>query len=295
MITALKGFARHIKKPQNGYTIVEVMLVLAVSTLMLLAATRVFKGRQADQQYTQAIQDLSSKIVNFGTEVSAGIFPASEGFSCQLDSQGTPVLSTASSTAGDVGFRAPCLFLGRAIQVVPGSGDLHLYTVMGSKSTIIGNLYRSNPKTVIDESHPVIAHTGLDNLVLYEKYKIPSGAKIMSSKFISAGTTYGTGIKYDLAGIYNGVSGISPTSGPSQIMLWGYPIDSTVASNVPNNNRLPLGDSSVDGCVRNSCVTTVDAEKWELCVQNPENSRSILMTVESAASGLITSMKDIAC
>lgn len=295
MIAALKGFARYIKKPQNGYTIIEVLLVLAISTLMLLAATRVFKGRQADQQYTQAIQDLSSKIVNFGTEVSAGIFPASEGFSCQLDTQGTPVLSTASSVSGDIGFRDPCLFLGRVIQVVPGTGDLHLYTVMGSKSTIIGNLYRPNPKTLIDEAHPVIAHTGLDNLVMYEKYKIPSGAKIMSSRFISAGTTYGTGIKYDMAGIYSGVSGVSPTSGPSQIMLWGYPIDSSVASNVPNNNRLPLGDSSVDGCVRNSCVTTVDAEKWELCVQNPENSRSILLIVESAASGLITSMKDIAC
>ena len=198
-------------------------------------------------------------------------------------------------SSGGLGDRAPCIFVGRAIQVVPGTGNLHFYTVLGTKSNLRTGYDKVGPKTIVDESRPAIAYSGLDNLEMYETYKIPGGAKIISSIFTAEGVNYGSDIKYDLAGIYSGVGGISPTSGPSQIMLWGYPVDSSSPSKVPVNNKLPLGPGSADECVRRSCVGTIEAEKWELCVQNPENSRSILLTVESAASGLITSMRDIVC
>src|SRR5438309_338070 len=125
-----------MERTSNGYTIVEVMIVLAVSTLLLFAAIRVFSGSQGETQFSQAMQDINSKIQNYINQIKAGNYQGSEGFKCdvQVEPSGVRPYLTPSGT-DTVGTNEKCVFLGRAIQVIENGGTMYVYTVIGTRNT----------------------------------------------------------------------------------------------------------------------------------------------------------------
>lgn len=271
---------------KGGYTIIEVMIVLAISTSLLFSALLVFRGQQDRTVYTQAIQDLNSKIINYANQVGAGTFPDSEQYDC--DSSG--VRPTLKQAAGSLGSRQGCIFLGRAIQTNQNSGNIEIYTVLGKQTQSDGdpvtNISQASPEPAIRTDGPCSGNPIPTCWVMTDNYQLAGGAKIVGATDDNSNDTY-------MAGIYTSLDQIDgESSGALQQTLWGYQIS--------NPTFFGTGGSGTKDCIESSggapgsCVNG-QISQWKLCIQNADNNHSFLLTVKSGPTGVTTNLTDFGC
>lgn len=113
-----------------GFTIVEVMIVLVVTSLLFTLIALTIAGRQRSNEFTQAINDVRSALQQQISEVQAGYYPRSGSFSCNSG----PSISTGGSVGQ--GSNGPCVYLGKAFQFGLSSAPetVRVYTVVGNRS-----------------------------------------------------------------------------------------------------------------------------------------------------------------
>lgn len=99
---------------QNGYTVLETMIFLGISTMLFLAFTSVFDGRQRAVEFTQATRDTQIKIQSIINEVASGYFPSNAGGCVVGGGASSPPVFTG---AGSQGTSNQCVFLGKAIHM----------------------------------------------------------------------------------------------------------------------------------------------------------------------------------
>ena len=129
----------------RGFTIVETMIVLAVSGLIFLIAAFFIAGKQRETQFNQGIRDAQAQLQQIINEVATGFYPDSNNFSCTPGATG-PTFSTVIQTGQ--GSNSGCIFLGKAIQFQTGTNDPEQLSVL----TIAGNQNDSSGDTVTDLS-----------------------------------------------------------------------------------------------------------------------------------------------
>jgi prepilin-type N-terminal cleavage/methylation domain-containing protein len=125
-----------VGRKQRGFTIVETMIVLAVSGGLFLVAAIAVSGKQARQEFDQSIQDVRSQIQQVVNDVATGAFPNMNNMSCSVGANG-PVFS---STAAGQGENTGCIAMGKVIQFGVGSNpeSMRVYTVAGLQKTSSG-------------------------------------------------------------------------------------------------------------------------------------------------------------
>jgi type II secretory pathway pseudopilin PulG len=124
-----------------GFTIVEVMIVLAVSSLIVLSALTLVNGRQNKTEFTTGINDLEQQLQQYINETASGLYPGVGGFSCQSASSG-PVTFTSTNNAQ--GTNEGCIFLGKAIQFGLDSAETQLAVI-----PIVGKQYQADGVTPV--------------------------------------------------------------------------------------------------------------------------------------------------
>lgn len=112
---------------KGGFTIVETMIVLAVTGLIFLSAVALVSGRTGQAQFTTAIQNVQSQVAQTINEVSNGYYPNNTDFVCNTGAFG-PVID--SGAAGQ-GTNQGCIFLGKVLQFNPAVTKFTVYTVVG--------------------------------------------------------------------------------------------------------------------------------------------------------------------
>ena len=97
----------------QGYTIVEVIIVLAIASALFFVAVLAISGQQARTEYTQAIQDFQSRLVDIANDVNTGIYP-NLGLStkCQVDVT-TRKPSFSMGGQAQQGANTDCIFIGK--------------------------------------------------------------------------------------------------------------------------------------------------------------------------------------
>src|SRR4051812_26414068 len=72
------------KQPVNprGFTIVEVMIVLAVTGLLFVSVVLVINGRQEAAQFQTSINETKSQLRQIANEVASGYFPSDDTYQC---------------------------------------------------------------------------------------------------------------------------------------------------------------------------------------------------------------------
>jgi prepilin-type N-terminal cleavage/methylation domain-containing protein len=129
----------------SGFTVVEVMIVLAVSALLFLAAALMIGGKQNRTGFTTSINDFQAEMQQVANDVINGYYPKFSNFSCTQGSPNTqPTIAAGSNNQGTNGglnssdTLSGCTFLGKAVQfAVSSSGDsssplIYVYPVIGN-------------------------------------------------------------------------------------------------------------------------------------------------------------------
>lgn len=122
---------RLLKVPAAGFTLVEVMVVLAVTGLLFVSSAALISGKQNRTAFDQSIRQLQSQIEQVINEVAIGYYPNMGNIQCS-GTGATVVLTTGGGTGQ--GANAGCVFAGKAIQFAVAGTDpqqFKVYSVAG--------------------------------------------------------------------------------------------------------------------------------------------------------------------
>lgn len=159
----------HMKGGQRarGFTIIETLVVLAVTGGLFAAVALSISGRQGKTQFEQGINEIRAQIEQVINDVSIGYYPNSNNFRCQAGAFG-PVLSAGATEQGE---NSGCIFLGRVIQFgITGTDpeEYRVFTLAGlqrdSSGAEVSTYVQARPKVVApnatDASIPDSSTTG---------------------------------------------------------------------------------------------------------------------------------------
>ena len=99
----------------GGYTIVEVLIFLAVSGMMFFMALTFIGGQQNKAQFVSAVRDFESQLTDIANDVSTGYYVRPVDFTCTTSAI-TPV-PAEQGTNGD------CIFLGTVLKFGTDGGN----------------------------------------------------------------------------------------------------------------------------------------------------------------------------
>jgi hypothetical protein len=138
-----------IRQKQAGYTIVEVMIFLAVTTGLFIIANAAFSGQNERTQFSQAVRGTESQIQDWINDVNTGYYP-DVAFNCSKGGNTQPTISSGSYGQGT---RDGCIFVGKVVRF-KDSRHISLDTLAGNREKATGGEVESiedtNPKTVDD-------------------------------------------------------------------------------------------------------------------------------------------------
>lgn len=120
-----------MKQKNTGFTIVEVMIFLAVSGILLVSALLLVNGQQNRTEFATAVRDIESQVRDVINDVSTGVYNYNGDFTCQISGTGTaPVISSGSTEQGS---NLGCTFIGRVFQFSPlnDPSRFYIYSVAG--------------------------------------------------------------------------------------------------------------------------------------------------------------------
>lgn len=151
----------------SGYTIVEIMIFLAVSGALFVLAMITINGQQARAAFAQGTRDFQSSMQDLINDVQNGNFPENTNYTCVLGGSGQPQIGNGGGS--NQGTHEDCVFLGKVIQFSPNRTALDVYTVVGRRS-----LPNNQEVTSYAQARPATAPTGQFN----ERLTIPGGLTV---------------------------------------------------------------------------------------------------------------------
>jgi hypothetical protein len=298
-----------MKPVMGGYTLLEVMLFLAISSILLAISNVVLQGQSSHTEFVAGINDVNSKMQQWVDEVKNGYSASSAdssaaigNYNCSLDGTGNPVLAVPSgATAGNgIGANLPCIFLGRAIvvndEVGSGPQDLnnkiYAYTVLGRRSYDDGSGAQVNVNSLQNANTTAAVYdvgSSAPAINLTEQYIIPNGIRVRHVYF--SNTPDQTNI---LAGFY-----IDPSNGANSLRAVQYPLNGNInptdwaggtAWDIPKciNLNLPAGNCQKSGTPDNLWPMG----EWDICMESTRNDeRAKLRVISTTGEGAITKLE----
>jgi hypothetical protein len=164
----------------GGYTIVEVMIFLAISGFMFAASAVFISGKQSNAQFKQGMNDVNTELRGVIDNVANGFYPSNSNFKC-VASGGKPTITTVTNTQGS---NKGCVFIGKIIQFntydASGSNrdgtNYSVYSVAGLQSTddtgtTLPTSFKESAPTIINRSdvtETIHLHWGVELVKAYE-------------------------------------------------------------------------------------------------------------------------------
>lgn len=229
-------------KQPLGYTIIEVMIVLAISGLMFLIAAQFINGKQEKTAFTAGVNEMASELQDVIEQVTDGRY-TDIPLNCR--NNGITTVPSVSGNAGQ-GTNSSCVFLGKIVHF-QGSSPAHSYEVdlvAGGRLDSLGN-----PAT-LQTAEPAI----LSNSEFIVTQSVPEelDVKDVEAKDLQTGALHQS---FALAFLQSEGSVVSGTleNGAQTVSLY-YLSNTGGATNPPNLSTLPANfansqASSVDICM----------------------------------------------
>lgn len=139
------GLRSRMRASPGGFTIVEVLVVVAVTGALFVSVVLLVAGRQQKAQFQQAVNNVTAQIETAINEAQSG-YPG-ETVGCR----------NTGSTYTDTSPDSSCIFLGKAIQFTNGAANervaMGIHTIVGKRdSTSVAD---AQPYTFVFERKPL--------------------------------------------------------------------------------------------------------------------------------------------
>lgn len=163
-----------VSRGRDGYTIVEVMVFLAVTTAIFAMIAGTFSGRQASTEFSVAAREMESQLQDIANDIATGFYNNPGNFTCTVNA-GVPSLGGGTNQQGT---NNQCIFIGKVAQFDLENSNgkqYNLYPVVGARQ-ISGRDVQN-----FDEAKPRAIATSADSSVdLTESLQIPPGLVVRS-------------------------------------------------------------------------------------------------------------------
>lgn len=146
-------------KAPLGYTLVEVMVVLAVSSFMFLIAAQFVNGRQARASFMDGVNGFTNKLQTIADQVNDGQFTDIDLGTCNVTGGGL----TFSGAGVKQGTNRNCVFLGKIVYFHNNGGSFptayETFNLAAGAKTSTGKLITKLDATTAPFTAPVPALT----------------------------------------------------------------------------------------------------------------------------------------
>ncbi len=174
-------------KRSAGFTIVEVLIVLAVSGALMVSAVALINGRQNKTEFQTGINNVQQQIQQIINETTSGYYPNVANFTCIGNANGGVVKFAAGST--NQGANDGCIFLGKAIQFGLGTSGDDPSTL--GVLPLVGNQYYTPPLATAPQ--PILTLAQAVPRALYPATAETSGAppsNVVTKALMDYGLTF---------------------------------------------------------------------------------------------------------
>lgn len=181
------------KAAERGFTIVETLIVLAVTGALFISAATLISGRQNRTQFTTAINNLQQQLQQVINEATSGYYPNNSAFNCTRQVLTGPSITAAASN--NQGSHGDCLFLGKVLYFgnIPDKTQYAVYSVAGNRLNSTGA-----PAKTLAEAKPVMLAPGVTtnssapDLTVLNKFE--NGMEFVGSGGSLTGTVFALGV-----------------------------------------------------------------------------------------------------
>ncbi len=266
----------HYRHTRGGYTIIEVIIVLTVSSALFISALVTYNQQNRRTQFTESVNTFAQNIQDVLNDVETGFYPTTNGFSCSVSGTGAPTINTTVSA--NQGTNTDCIFVGRAIQFAPNASSsaankskMDIYTVVGRRA-VAGS---DQPVTSITEAQPH-ALSELSNLI--EHASLVSGVQINAVK------------RADTNGNISGLAIVSTVSGGSAINTG---LNSRASLAVVTGNTTNTSSATFINRVAalNATSVTRASKGIRICLQEQGSNREAVIELATGSSQTIVNVK----
>jgi len=275
-----------MRRVSNGYTIIEVLIFLAVSGFILVTSMAFFSGRAADNRFAQSMRDIQSKVQDWINDVPTGFAGASSSTTglgttwCHLAGIKPQINTSGGPSNGD------CIFLGKVIQFTDASSQptpeqyrkVYAYSVFGrrlnSSGDLTANMIEANPV-------PAVGIGAAGNADLTDVYTLGGNSKVLSI------TSSGAVSNSHMAGFFLSFNPlVAERNGSQDLLAYQYKLTTNSA---PANTG---GGNAVVDCIANlgSCAKPAGVadnqwpqplQSWRVCLSDPAGKNTALLTISS--------------
>jgi hypothetical protein len=217
---------RMVRGRAAGYTIVEVMIFLGVTTALFAMVAVTFSGRQARTEFSVATREVESRLQDIANDVSTGFYNNPGNFSCGTGS-GQPRIAAAVNNAQ--GTNNDCIFIGRVAQFdldVGARRQYNLYSVVGSRLGADDN----DTDTFSDAEPLAIATSPRSTVDLTDSLQLPIGLTTDSMYAVDA-----AGNRTQIRGVGFFTTWGADTTDPSSLSVNIVPLVAAPAGNTKND------------------------------------------------------------
>jgi len=139
----------------SGYTIIEVLIVLAISSFMFVIASQFISGKAADTSFRTGVNEMASRIQDAIDQVSNGQY-TDQQVKCSV----TGSVFTFTANSGSQGNSQDCIFIGKYFAFTADDTKYPLYTIAG-KTVNDGSYASANPQIISQFTYNNVIAQGL--------------------------------------------------------------------------------------------------------------------------------------
>jgi len=279
-----------MQRVSNGYTLIEVMIVLAVSSFMIIFSMNFLGGHEGRVKFTQSMRDIQSKMQDWINDAPTGFTSGTSNYHCN------PLASPVQILNGPRPATDPpnCIFLGKAIQFTQSpSKSVFAYSVFGlreSSNELSGNLKDALPV-------PATGSNGTGNANLTEAYSL-EGTTTVKSVVQSSGVTVSGSNSY-MGGFYLSLNTdqVIGQNGSSNLNAYQYQLGNSTGNSLAAIQCIEMTIIPPSPCrLLGSATNPLPLTMWQICFKNENNSATAQLTIKSNnGEGATTQLDYISC
>jgi hypothetical protein len=274
---------------KTGFTIIEVMIFLAVSGVIFLIAAQFINGKQAQADFTQGMHNADAIVMTLINNVANGNYalPAGDYLSCSFKPGGGLIVNAVPASPSTVYYGTPgCSFVGLVLAPETNSNPYiySTFTVAGCQYVLSGgggctSSPNSVPTQYIANEYPSVVTS------MTQSANWPGQLEITSMYIVdsSTGTSSPTGAV--------GVFGVLPQTGSTGILQAGSQQTATaelsrssltdspsqIVSEIDSPVKPPAWLPATDYVVM--CFTGPNTEKGSISIGSPHSGGQLTTTL----------------